>query len=113
MEKETPIYFNQEGSLDYISIAIERYPFAISCDGKYYKRSGSTLRELQGFELQSFLLERAGKTWDSVPIPGVSIEDLDKNALNAFRSKAVKSKRMSEQDVVVSEIGRASCRERV
>ena len=103
MEKETPIYFNQEGSLDYISIAIERYPFAISCDGKYYKRSGSTLRELQGFELQSFLLERAGKTWDSVPIPGVSIEDLDKNALNAFRSKAVKSKRMSEQDVVVSD----------
>ena len=103
LEKETPIYFNQEGSLDYISIAIERYPFAISCDGKYYKRSGSTLRELQGFELQSFLLERAGKTWDSVPIPGVSIEDLDKNALNAFRSKAVKSKRMSEQDVVVSD----------
>ena len=103
LEEETPIYFNQEGSLDYISIAIERYPFAISCDGKYYKRSGSTLRELQGFELQSFLLERAGKTWDSVPIPGVSIEVLDKNALNAFRSKAVKSKRMSEQDVVVSD----------
>ena len=103
LEKETPIYFNQEGRLDYISIAIERYPFAISCDGKYYKRSGSTLRELQGFELQSFLLERAGKTWDSVPIPGVSIEDLDKNALNAFRSKAVKSKRMSEQDVAVSD----------
>lgn len=103
LEKETPIYFNQEGRLDYISIAIERYPFAISCDGKYYKRSGSTLRELQGFELQSFLLERAGKTWDSVPVPGVSVEDLDKNALNAFRSKAVKSERMGEQDVAVSD----------
>ncbi len=103
LEKENPIYFNQEGSLDYISISIERYPFAISCDGKYYKRSGSTLRELRGFELQSFLLERAGKTWDSVPIPGVSVEDLDKNALNAFRSKAVKSKRMGEQDVAVSD----------
>lgn len=103
LEKENPIYFNQEGRLDYISIEIERYPFAISCDGKYYKRSGSTLRELQGFELQSFLLERAGKTWDSVPIPGVSVEDLDKNALNTFRSKAVKSKRMGEQDVAVSD----------
>lgn len=103
LEKETPIYFNQEGRLDYISIAIERYPFAISCDGKYYKRSGSTLRELQGFELQSFLLERAGKTWDSVPIPGVSVEDLDKNALNAFRSKAVKNSRMSKSEVDVSD----------
>jgi len=103
LEKENPIYINHEGKLDYISITIERYPFAISCDGKYYKRSGSTLRELQGFELQSFLLERAGKTWDSLPIPGVSVEDLDRSALNAFRSKAVKSKRMSEQDVAVSD----------
>lgn len=103
LEKETPIYINHEGKLDYISIIIERYPFAISCDGKYYKRSGSTLRELQGFELQSFLLERAGKTWDSVPIPEVSVDDLDKSALAAFRSKAVKSKRMSEQDVAVSD----------
>lgn len=101
LEKDNPIYVNSEGNLDYISITVERYPFAISCDGKYYKRSGSTLRELQGFELQSFLLERAGKTWDAVPVPGVSVEDLDKDALNAFRSKAVKSKRMNEQDVAV------------
>lgn len=103
LERDNPVHVNHDGSLDYISIAIEKYPFAISCDGKYYKRSGSTLRELQGFELQSFLLERAGKTWDSVPIPGVSVEDLDKCALNAFRSKAVKSKRMNEQDVAVSD----------
>lgn len=103
LEEENPIYISHEGKLDYISITTERYPFAISCEGKYYKRSGSTLRELQGFELQNFLLERAGKTWDSVPIPGVSIEDLDKNALNVFRSKAVKSKRMGEQDVAVSD----------
>lgn len=103
LEKENPIYINHEGQLDYIGITIERYPFAISCDGKYYKRSGSTLRELQGFELQNFLLERAGKTWDSVPIPGVSVGELDKNALNAFRSKAVKNKRMSELEADVSD----------
>lgn len=60
-------------------------------------------RELQGFELKSFLLERAGKTWDSVPIPGVSVDDLDKSALTTFRSRAVKSMRMSEQDVAVSD----------
>lgn len=96
LEAENPIYVNHNGQLDYISIMIDKYPFAISCEGKYYKRSGSTLRELQGFELQNFLLERAGKTWDSVPIPGVSVSDLDKNALNAFRSKAVENKRMSE-----------------
>ena len=103
LEKENPIYIDYEGKLDYIAISIERYPFAISCDGKYYKRSGSTLRELQGLELHNFLLERAGKTWDSVPIPGVSVNDLDKDALHAFRSKAVKNKRMSEAEVEVSD----------
>lgn len=103
LEKENPIYIDYEGKLDYIAISIEKYPFAISCDGKYYKRSGSTLRELQGLELQNFLLERAGKTWDSVPVPGVSVSDLDKDALHAFRSKAVKNKRMSEAEVEVSD----------
>lgn len=101
LEQENPIHLNALRQLDYISITIERYPFAISCDGKYYKRSGSTLRILQGFELQNFLLERAGKTWDSVPIPGVSVDDLDRNALNAFRTMAVANKRLSESEVNV------------
>lgn len=61
LEKDNPIYVNHEGNLDYISITVERYPFAISCDGKYYKRSGSTLRELQGFELQSFFIRASRK----------------------------------------------------
>ncbi len=103
LEAENPVYVNLDGTLDYIGITIDKYPFAISCEGKYYKRSGSTLRELQGFELQNFLLERAGKTWDSVPVPGVSLSDLDRNALNAFRSKAVENKRMSKSDVEVSD----------
>ena len=44
-----------------IFIEIIKYPFAILWDGKYYKRSNSILHELNGFELQNFLLERAGK----------------------------------------------------
>ena len=103
LEAETPIHINEDGTLDYISITIERYPFAISCDGKYYKRSGSTLHLLDGFELQNFLLERAGKTWDSILVPGVTVEELDKNALNAFRKKAVRNNRMTESEVNVSD----------
>lgn len=82
-----------------VSIEIIKYPFAISCEGKYYKRSGSKLHELNGFELQNFLLERAGKTWDTVPVPEVSVSDLSKDA---FRKKAVKSNRMTESEVNVS-----------
>ena len=103
MEKENKIWEDSDGTRDYISIEIIKYPFAISCDGKYYKRSGSTLHELNGFELQNFLLERAGKTWDTVPVPEVSVSDLSKDALEAFRKKAVKSNRMTESEVNVSD----------
>lgn len=91
IERENKIWEGADGTREYISIEIMKYPFAISCDGKYYKRSGSTLHELNGFELQNFLLERAGKTWDTVPVPEVSVSDLSKDALDAFRKKAVKS----------------------
>jgi ATP-dependent DNA helicase RecG len=100
---ENKIYEDANGYREYISIGIIKYPFAISCDGKYYKRSGSTLQELNGFELQNFLLERAGKTWDAVPIPGVSVENLSKAAIDEFRRKAVKSGRMSETEMDIDD----------
>ena len=103
IERDNKICETEDGIREYISIGIIKYPFAVSCDGKYYKRSGSTLQELNGFELQNFLLERAGKTWDAVPIPEVKVSDLSKEALEAFRVKAVKSNRMTESEVNVSD----------
>lgn len=103
IERDNKIWEMEDGTREYISISIIKYPFAVSCDGKYYKRSGSTLQELNGFELQNFLLERAGKTWDAVPIPEVKVSDLSKEALGAFRAKAIKSNRMTESEVNVSD----------
>ena len=103
IESENKIWEAEDGTREYISIGIIKYPFAVSCDGKYYKRSGSTLHELNGFELHNFLLERAGKTWDAVPIPEVKVSDLSKEALDAFRKKSVKSNRMTESEVSVSD----------
>lgn len=103
IERENKIWESADGIREYISIGIIKYPFAVSCEGKYYKRSGSTLHELNGFELQNFLLERAGKTWDAVPIPAVKVSDLSKEALDAFRKKAVKSNRMTENEVNISD----------
>ena len=102
IERDNKIW-ETEGDREHISIGVIKYPFAVSCDGKYYKRSGSTLQELNGFELQNFLLERAGKTWDAVPIPEVKVSDLSKEALEAFREKTVKSNRMTESEVNVSD----------
>lgn len=99
VEVEAQVHVNDDDSVEYISITVEQYPFAISYEGRYYKRSGSTLQLLDGFELQNFLLEKAGKTWDSMPVPGVKLEDLDKKAIDAFRKKAVANKRMTESEV--------------
>lgn len=97
IEKDNKVWEKPDGTREYLSIEVVKYPFAISCEGKYYKRSGSTLHELNGFELQNFLLERAGKTWDAVAIPGITVGDLSKDALNAFRKKAVKNNRMTKR----------------
>lgn len=40
--------------------------------------------------------------WDAMPVPGVSVSDLSQEALDAFRTKAVASGHMHEEDVSVS-----------
>ena len=101
LEKENTLWVTDDGTMEYIEITVPQYPFAISCAGKYYKRSGSTLHELNGFELQNFLLERAGMTWDAVPLPNLHASDLSGEALDAFRRKAVRKGRMSEAQTAV------------
>lgn len=103
LEEKTPLWVDTDGMMEYVEISVPQYPFAISCDGKYYKRSGSTLRELNGFELQNFLLEKAGMSWDAVPLPDLKITDLSQEALAAFRRKAVRNGRMTEAQAAVSD----------
>ncbi len=94
--QNSPIYVSEDGLMEYISISVQAYPFAISCEGKYYKRSGSVIRELNGFELQSFLLKKAGMSWDAVPVPYVEETELSRDALDTFRGKTVSKRRMTE-----------------
>ena len=103
ISNENKIWEKADGSREYISIKVNEYTFAISCEGKYYKRSGSTLHELNGFELQDFLLQKAGKSWDEVGVPKVTIEDLSHEAIDVFRKKAVQNNRMPESEVAISD----------
>ena len=69
-----------EGELEYIEIIVEKYPSLISFRGKYYYRSGSTMREITGKELERTLLKTQGRTWDGVPLPKLSVTDLKQDA---------------------------------
>ena len=65
--------------------------------GEYYYRCGSTKQELKGTALNKFLLERAGRKWDSVPNPKITVDDLSLLALGRFRREAARSGRVDEE----------------
>jgi len=99
-----------EKGKDYLGIIVEPYPYPVSYKGEYHYRSGSTKQELKGAALDKFLLQKQGKRWDGVPVPHVSVEDLHDHALDSFREKAAKSKRLNpdllkeENDILIEKL---------
>ncbi len=83
---------------DYIEIVVDSQPYPISYYGEYHYRSGSTKQQLTGQQLNQFLLKKTGATWDSVPLM-VSPADLRFDSFDIFRERAVKSSRMSSENV--------------
>ncbi|MEA2050098.1 MAG: ATP-binding protein [Campylobacterota bacterium] len=83
-----------ENDKKYIAISIEPYPYPISYKGQYHYRTGSTKKELKGAALDKFLLKKQGKKWDGVPVPYIGVEQLDNNAIEFFKEKAIKKKRI-------------------
>lgn len=92
-----------EGDLNYLVVTVQPYSNAISYHGKYYMHSGATNRELNGSALVDFILRKQGRTWDSIPIPGVQFGDLDPVAFRDFRRKALASARLTEADLDMSD----------
>jgi ATP-dependent DNA helicase RecG len=95
----TDVDLLEEGGKPYIRITVEPYPYPVSYKGEYHVRTGATKQMLKGAALDRFLLSRTGKRWDSVPVPGVSVDDLDAGILKKFRVRAAKSKRLSAESL--------------
>lgn len=95
------LYSTSEG--DYLEIAVAPQPYPISYYGEYHYRSGSTKQQLTGQQLNQFLLKKTGLTWDSVPL-SVSPSELRFDSFDIFRERAVKSNRMSPDNVNIDNI---------
>ena len=93
----------KKGEREYLQIAVEKYPSLISFHGKYYYRSGSTMREMNGKELERALLKKQGKTWDSVSLSRLSVTDLKQDAIQLFKEKAVRRGRLTEEEASVED----------
>lgn len=85
----------QDGK-EYIEIVVPPYPVAISCKGIYYYRSGSTMQTLSGPELESFILRKRGASWDNMPLPGFTIDDIDDSLVEKFKKLAAKKGRIDK-----------------
>lgn len=91
-----------ENGLDVIKITVEENPYSVNYKGEYHYRTGSTKQLLQGSALTNFLLRKTGKNWDSVPLENVSVEDLNKESFDIFHREAIRSGRMSKDDLKLS-----------
>ncbi|MBP5420277.1 MAG: putative DNA binding domain-containing protein [Bacteroidales bacterium] len=91
-----------EDGKDIIRITVPESIYPVNYRGEYHYRTGSTKQLLQGTALTNFLIKKTGKKWDSVPLENVSIDDLDKESFDIFYREAVRSGRMSADDLKLS-----------
>ena len=96
------VKLQKNNDLEYFEIVVEKYPFPVSYHGKYYKRTGSTIQELTGIELDKMILYVQGRTWDSIPVPNIKIDDLENDAFKLFRKKASDSGRLDKESLEVT-----------
>jgi len=85
----TPIlnrYNSQQKEIIEITVAPQTTP--ISYKGHYYVRSGATVQELKGSNLQQFLLAKANVTWDEIICEKASVDNFDINTINKFKNLA-------------------------
>lgn len=87
---------------EYIEISVKPSSFPVNYKGEYHYRSGSTKQQLRGIALADFLSEKTGVRWEDVPVPEVSVADLDKDSFDIFRREALRSKRMTKADLRMS-----------
>jgi len=97
------VNLRQAKGKEYIEIVVNPYPYPVSYKGEYHYRSGSTKQELKGAALDKFLLDKQGRHWDGVPVPGVKPDDLSSSALTEFRSRASRSQRVAEETLTESD----------
>lgn len=91
-----------KNNLEYIEIIVSPSSYPVSYKGEYHFRSGSTKQVLRGTALTEFISSKIGIRWEDSVIEGVTVEDLDKESFDIFRREAVRSKRMTKDDLNMS-----------
>ena len=87
---------------DYLEIKVEPSSFPISYHGEFHYRSGATKQQLTGIALTEFITKKTGVRWEDVTVDGITVDDLDAESFKIFRREALRSKRMTEAELNIS-----------
>lgn len=89
----------------YIEIVTPTYDVAISLNGHYYIRTGSTTLELKGNSLTEFLLRKSGLSWDDVIEPRANLSDIDSESVKEYLAAANNTTRLPDsKDLSIAEL---------
>ena len=92
----------ESGGKYYLEINVAPSSTPINYKGEYHYRSGSTKQILKGTALNDFLLRKNGVRWDDAPAPLFTPAELDSESFELFRQGALRSGRMKEEDLNIS-----------
>ena len=87
---------------DYLEIKVDPSSFPISYRGEFHYRSGATKQQLTGIALTEFITKKTGVRWEDVTVDGITVDDLDAESFKIFRREALRSKRMTEAELNIS-----------
>ena len=87
---------------DYLEIKVKPSTFPISYHGEFHYRSGATKQQLTGIALSEFIMQKTGFRWEDVTVDNITVDDLDAESFKIFRREALRSKRMTEAELSIS-----------
>ncbi|MBQ4514577.1 MAG: putative DNA binding domain-containing protein [Anaerolineaceae bacterium] len=85
--------------LDYLEIRVSPSSYPVSYHGEYHYRSGSTKQQLTGIALSEFIMRKTGFRWEDVTVDDITVDDLDEESFKIFRREALRSKRMTAEEL--------------
>lgn len=90
-------------STNVITVTVQRSPVPVDLDGKFYIRTGNTTQAATGRVYDMMVSRRLNVSWSDMPLDGLDISCLDKNAIDFFRKRALEKKIISQDSLSVDD----------
>ena len=91
----------KEGS-EYIEVIVVPSSYPVSYHGEFHYRSGATKQQLTGIALTEFIAKKTGVRWEDAVVEDIRVKDLDDESFKIFRREALRSNRMRQEDLDIS-----------